>query len=277
MTALKGLAASSPIGFLAALGMLRVLTQDRNRDVRIGWREGYAVIQGLDLETAVAELMANMSGRDKAPEFNWADSPRKIAPEAYRAACLGMDGNERAQGFMAGWATDGVIRNGFIAATRMDMTAGQQKLLKSLRALAAKITRQHLTHALIGGAYEEQSSFGLDPLAVRSHAHENKSPTKSKPPGKPGLIWLAFESIPMHPVFPVSGQNAYTTGWRHDASGCDYVWPIWDGALTLEEVYYLRTLPIDALARRCGVREIWCSHFGSSGKFGVFLPAHRER
>jgi len=259
------------------MGTLRVLTQDRNINVRIGWRQGHAFIEGPDPETIVAEVMANMAGRDAAPEFNWTDSPRRVSADLYRTACLSMEGNERAQGFMAGWATDGVIRNGYIAVTRMDMTAGQQKLLKRLRALAAKITPRHIQHALVGGAYEEQSSFGLDPAAARTHAHENRSPTKSKPPGKPGLIWLAFESIPLHPVFPVNTQIAHTTGWRHDASGSDYVWPIWDGALTLEEVYYLRTLPTEALAKRRGVREIWCSHYGASGKFGVFLPAHRER
>jgi hypothetical protein len=257
--------------------MLRVLTRDRKIDVRVGWRRGRAFIEGLGPETIVAELTANMAGRHQAAEFNWADSPRKISPQAYRTACLDMAGDERAQGFMAGWATDGVIKNGYIAPTRMDMTSGRQKLLKRLRALAAKITPRHLTHALAGGAYEGQSSFGLDPASARTHAHENKSPTKSKPPGKPGLIWLAFESIPLHPVFPVSGQNAYTTGWRDDAAGSDYVWPIWDGVLTLEDVYYLRTLPIEALTRRRGVREIWSSHYGSSGKFGIFLPAHREQ
>jgi len=183
---LKGLAAGSPIGFLAALGLLRVLTSDRNHEVYLGWRDGHAIIDGIEPERAIEELAANMVEREKAPEFNWSDTPRKNTPDAYRKACDQMADDYRALGFMVGWGTDTVLRDNFIAVTRMDMTSGQQKLLKDLRVLAGKVTQEHFRSALLGGKYEGQSSFGLDPVATRSHAHEYKAPTKSKAPGKPG-------------------------------------------------------------------------------------------
>ena len=273
---LTGLTASSPIGFLAALGMLRALSADCCCEVRLGWRNGHAAIEGIDAQSAIAELFANMEGRAEAPEFSWADSPRRVSPAKYRRVCQKMAGDERALAFMAGWATDSVTRNGAVAVTRLDMTSGQQKLLRDLRKLAKKITRDHFESAILGGAYEGQASFGLDPVAVRSHAHENKAPTKSIAPGKPGLIWLAIESIPLHPVLPINANRAQTTGWRLGKEA-SYVWPIWNSFLTLEEVWLLRSLPLDALYDRPDIAEVWFSRYGSSGKYGMLLPDQRER
>ena len=273
---LPGLTAASPIGFLAALGMLRVLVSDRGLDVRLGWQNGHAIIDGVDPDKAISELAANMKARNEAPEFNWADTPRKIPPEVYRNACDEMAGDTRALGFMAGWASDTILRNGAVVVTRMDMTSGQQKLLRDLRGLSQRIVIDHFHHALLGGAYEDQSSFGLDPIAVRTHAHEHKAPTKTNRPGKPGLIWLAFESIPLHPVVPISPNRAATTGWRTGFKTA-YVWPIWEALLALEEVSLLRTLPVERLDIRPGVTEVWASRYGQSGKYGMFFPGLRER
>lgn len=273
---LHGLSAGSPIGFLAAIGMLRVLKEDRGIEVRLGWQNGCAVIEGIDPEKALDELSANMIGRTKSAEFNWADSPRKMPADTYRNACLQMANDPRALSFMAGWATDSVLREGFIAVSRLDMTSGQQKLIKDLRGLAARVSRDHFRSALEGGKYDDQSSFGLDPVALRTHAHEFQAPTKSKTPGKIGLIWLAFESIPLHPLVPVAQNRAQTVGWRRPPKTA-YVWPIWSEPLTFDEVRFLRMLPLERLHERPGVTEIWSSRMGKNGKYPWLLPALRER
>lgn len=277
MIDLPGLSGASPIGFLAALGMLRVLVEDRGHDARLAWRHGRAVLEGLELADAIDELAANMAGRGDALEFAWADTTRGVTPEQYRNAVAQAGGDRRALAFLAGWGTDAVIREGSsIAATRFDMTSGQQKLLRNLRELASRIDRRSLEVALLGGPYEGQSSFGLDPAAVRFHAHEPQAPTNSDPPGKPGLIWLAFEAIPLHPVMPVSATRARTTGWR-GGSASAYVWPMWSALLTLAEVRLLRALPLQRLSDRPGVTDVWAAHYGKSGKYGILLPARRER
>lgn len=273
---LNGLPAGSPIAFLAALGMLRVLVSDRGLDLRLGWRNGHAVIDGIDPNTAIEELAANMTERAKSPEFKWADTLKKCTPEAYRKACNQMAGDHRALGFMAGWATDAVLNNGFIRASRMDMTTARQRLLKDLRVLARKVTQADFRSALLGGSYGGQSSFGFDPVAFRSHANEPQAPTKSKTPGKPGLIWLVFESIPLHPVVSVLPNQATTIGWRIRPN-ISYVWAIWSVLLTLEEVTLLRALPVDNLAGRPGVVEVWASRLGQTGRYPWLLPARRER
>lgn len=277
MIELPGLSGASPIGFLAALGMLRVLVEDRGHMARLAWRNGRAALDGMDSADAILdELTANMVGRAEAIEFTWADATRNATPEQYRLAVERAKGDQRALAFLAGWGTDAVVREGAIANTRFDMTSGRQQLLRDLRGLALTITRQSLEVALLGGAYGAQSSFGLDPITVRFHAHEPQAPTKSDPPGKPGLIWLAFEAIPFHPVVPVSSTRARTTGWR-GAPAPGYVWSLWNEPLALAEVSLLRVLPIDRLLGRPGVTEIWAARYGTSGKYGMLLPALREQ
>ncbi|MFO1423664.1 MAG: hypothetical protein U1F70_08440 [Candidatus Competibacteraceae bacterium] len=276
MIELPGLSGASPIGFLAALGMLRVLVEDRGHDARLAWRNGRAVLEGLELTDAIDELAKNMVGRGDAFEFTWADTVRDVTPEQYRNAVARAGSNRRALAFLAGWGTDTVVRKGSLFATRFDMTSGQQKLLRNLRELASKINRRSLEIALLGGPYEGQSSFGLDPAAVRFHAHEPQAPTHSDPPGKSGLIWLAFEAIPLHPVLPVSATRARTAGWR-SGSASAYVWPLWSAFLTLAEVFLLRALPVERLSGRPGVTEVWVARYGKSGEYGILLPALRER
>lgn len=277
MIELPGLNGASPIGFLAALGMLRVLVEDRGHVVRLAWRDGRAVLDGLDSVDAVLdELTANMVGRAEAIEFAWADTTRNVTPEQYRLAVECAKGDRRALGFLAGWGTDAVLREGVVANTRFDMTSGRQQLLRDLRGLALTVSRQSFEVALLGGVYGAQSSFGLDPITVRFHAHESQAPTKSDPPGKPGLIWLAFEAIPFHPVIPVSATRVRTTGWR-GAPAPAYVWPLWNTSLSLAEVSLLRLLSIDRLFIRPGVTEVWTARYGTSGKYGMLLPALRER
>lgn len=149
-------------------------------DVRLGWRNGYAAIDGADPETAVSELITNMDGRSTSPEFSWTDSLRKVSAAYYREACESMKDDSRALGFMADWATDAALYDGYVKTTRMDMTSGQQKLLRHIRQLAANIRKEHIAIALLGGPYERQSFFGLDPATVQSHAHEYRAPTKFK-------------------------------------------------------------------------------------------------
>ncbi|MFO1421941.1 MAG: hypothetical protein U1F59_13585 [Candidatus Competibacteraceae bacterium] len=278
MIDLPGLSGASPIGFLAALGMLRVLVEDRGHDARLAWRHGRAVLDGLELTDAIDELTANMTGRGDALEFTWADTVRDVTPEQYRNAVARASSDRRALAFLAGWGTDTVMSKGFIADTDMDMTPVNKKqmLPRDLRELAPRVNRNALEIALLGGSYERQSPWGLDPASRRSGATEAKAPGKSKPPGKPGLIWLAIESIPLHPVLPVSITRTRTVGWRYMPVDA-YVWPLWNASLSLNEVKLLRMLPVERLASRPGVTEVWASTKDKTGMYPWLLPARRER
>lgn len=292
--ALTGLPVSSPIGFMAGLGLLRVCTQDHGMDVRLSWTGSHALLHGLD-EKAIRELLVeHMRGRSSAPEFNFdvkgedgkrapALHVRNIPPADYRDAAAAFCGNARALGFLAGFGTDAVVNDKeFVARSRFDFSGGQQKLLHEMRLLAADLDpgakrprvplAERIERGVFGGAYEKQHSFGWDPATLMTHAHQPAAPTDSATPGQPMLIWLAVESLPLHPVVPLGPRLAHTTGF---SGGRAYVWPQWSEPLSLAEVQLLRQRPVTSLAQLPGVEAVWNSAVTSVGKFGFFLPATR--
>lgn len=291
---LTGLPIASPIGFMAALGLLRTCAQDHGRPVRLSWSASHARLHGIEAVALEALVAEHMRGRARAPEFQLpitlpgggstpVEHLRTLPAADYRAAARAWRDDARALGFLAGYGTDAVISDkGFVARTRFDFSSGQQKLASEIRRLATELDpearrprialAERIRRALQGGPYEHQHSFGWDPGTRMTHAHQPQAPTRSEPPGQPMLIWLAIESLPLHPVLPVSPQRAQTTGF---AAGVGYVWPQWHEPLTLDEVRLLRLRPVHTLERLPGVTALWASGITSVGKFGFFLPAAR--
>ncbi len=286
---LSGLQIASPQGFMAALGLLRVCVQDLGLDVRLSWSASYARLHGIDWSSLQEVLTTHMRGRSAAPEFNFPVTLENgslapvsklsgIRPEDYRAAACSMRDNPRALDFIAAFATDAVLtQKGYAVRNRLDFSAGQQQFVPKIRSLADALDptgsdfETRLRNALFGGPYEDQHSFGWDPVAVRRHAYEAEAPTKSSPPSQPFCVWFAIESLPLHPVFPVSPSRAVTTGF----SGNEYVWPQWGEPLTLGEVRLLRQRPVDTLAELEGVLAIWRSAIASSGRYDTLSTAVR--
>jgi hypothetical protein len=281
MLILSGISGASPIGFMAAAGLLRVLAEDCGLIVRLGWRNGLAALEGVEKETLLETLAAHMQKRHEAFEWNWAPSAKRMLPEEYARACRQAGSDRRALAFLAAFATDTALTDeGYVRSSRLDLTSGRQQLIADLKRLAEGLAdeggaRKGFTSGLFGGPYERQASFGWDPVGVRSHAHEARAPTVSAPPGKRGLVWLAAEALPLHPVLP-SGNRASTTGCERIGGGQAYFWPLWEeGMLEISEVRFLRALDFGSLSRRRGVSSVWAADFGSSGKYGVLLPARR--
>lgn len=291
---LTGLPVGSPIGFMAALGLLRVLVQDCGFPVRLSWHGGHACLLGIDRAAVLAALKDHMAGRSKAPEFNFEVAAgegrrapvqhlRTLTPEDYAQAVQALGGDARAMGFLAGYATDAIVNDkGFVARTRLDFSSGQQKLVEEFRSLAALLDpaarrprrsfEERVTCALFGGAYETQHTQGWDPAALMTHAHQRAAPSDIATPGQPMTVWLAVESLPLHPVFPISPKRPQTAGF---AGGSAYVWPQWDEPLALAEVALLRQRPVDTLFRLPGVTAVWKSEVTSVGKYGFLRPAAR--
>ena len=291
---LTGLSVGSPIGFMAALGLLRVLGQDLGLPVRLSWQGGHACLHGADRAAVVEALRGHMAGRSRAPEFNFevdagqglrapVQHLRNLTPDDYARAVEALAGDARALSFLAGFATDAVVNDkGFIARTRFDFSSGQQKLVEEFRNLAelldpgARRPRRSFDEraacALFCGAYETQHTLGWDPATLMAHVHQRAAPSDSATPGQPMTVWMAVESLPLHPVVPISPRRAQTVGF---VGGSAYVWPQWDEPLTLAEVALLRQRPVETLFRLPGVTAVWKSEVTSVGKYGFLRPAAR--
>ncbi|WP_435103729.1 type I-G CRISPR-associated protein, Cas3-extension family [Arhodomonas sp. AD133] len=288
MIELDGLPGTTPIGFMATLGLLRVLGEDQGLPVRLSWDQAKPRLHGLaDREDLLSVLVTHMQGRHNDFEWNWADTAKGVTPENYSLACdeaaHRASSPRRALAFLSAWATDtSVTDDGLVRYTRLDMTSGRQRLIADLRKIAATLETPEeaegaFHRALFGGPYEDLSSFGWDPATVRQHAHEPRAPTKVKPAGKSGWIWLAAESLAWHPVLPRS-DRAVTTGCEVlEGQGMSYFWGLWSASAELgpEEVRFLRALDFRRLSRRMGVESLWSSTFGKSGNYTMLLPAQR--
>jgi hypothetical protein len=292
---LPGLQIASPIGFMAALGLMRVLHEDHGIKPRLAWTGGCAELLGLGRAELGEVLVDHMRGRSTAPEFNFdvviGTSPapvkhlREIRPPEFSAAARSFQSDPRALAFLAGFATDAVVNEkGFVARTGFDFSSANQKLAEEFRRLARRLdpdsrvprgqpgTATLLENGLFGGPYVEQHSFGWDPATLMSHAHEPQAPTHAPTPGQPWLVWLAVESLAWHPVLPISAARAQTAGW---AGGRAYHWPEWRPPLTAPEVRMLRARPLETLPSLPGVHACWSSQRTGVGKFGFFQPAAR--
>ena len=290
---LTGLLVASPIGFMAALGLLRVCAQDHGVAVGLSWGRSTARLEGIDRDDLIELLEAHLRGRSRAPEFNLAvlkDGQRgpfvhlrEIPPADYRAAAQAWRDDARALDFLAGYGTDAVVNDkGFVARTRFDFSSGPQHLAQEFRQLAQsldptearnlKLHRARVVHGLFGGPYERQHSYGWDPATLLSHAHQPKAPTHAKPLGQPLLIWLAVESLPLHPVLPVGARRAITTGFVGFSA---YAWPQWTEPMNLAEVRLLRQRAVETLDDLPGIDAVWTSGITTVSRFGFFLPATR--
>lgn len=294
--ALTGIQIGSPLGFMAALGLLRVLHEDHGLDVNLRWQNGHALLGGIDTSALLALLADHMRGRHQAPEFNFkvgagggTPAPvvhlREIRPEDYHRAAATLVDNPRALGFLAGFATDAAVTDkGFIARTAFDFSSARQELGKEFRNLAARLDTDRKrgrkeapletlwTNSLFGGPYAEQHSFGWDPATLTAHGQAAIAPTYTKPLAQPGLVWLAVESLPWHPVLPDGNGRARTTGWPNRQA---YAWPEWSLPLSAPEVRLVRSRPVASLLQLPGVAGLWASQRTNIGKFGFFLPAAR--
>lgn len=291
---LTGVRIASPLGFMAALGLMRVCAQDHGLAVRLAWHSSHAILYGITPTALVQRLVEQMRNRSQAAEFNFevtdaqgrkkpVEHLREIPLDDFRTAVAQCQQDSRALGFLAGFATDAVISDkGFVARTQLDFTSGQQKLAVELRRLAQKLDPQtrrprvalteRIERALFGGPYEDQSSLGWEPAAMMAHAHQPQAPTASKSPGQPMLIWLAIESMPLHPVLPHDAQHTYTVGFRERNA---YVWPQWQEPLSWAEVTLLRQRPVNTLNDLPGVTAVWSSAVGRIGKYGILRPGAR--
>lgn len=291
---LSGLSITTPLGFMAALGLLRICAQDHGEQVGLAWGANTARLDGICEDHLTELLVEHLRGRHLAPEFNLEVSLaggqrgpfihlREIPRADYRAAAHSWSTDPRALSFLAGYGTDAVINKyGHVARTQFDFSSARQCLALEFRRLAESLDPQarcpaqqlatRIQRALYGGAYEDQHTFGWDPATLLTHAHQAISPSASATPGQPVAVWLAVESLPLHPVLPTGHNRAITVGFVGSQA---YAWPQWSAPLSLPEVRMLRQRQLASLHSLPGVEAVWMAGITRVGNFRFFLPATR--
>lgn len=295
---LTGIDGSNPLGFLAALGTLRLCDQIwpeagvSMRWVRRGtWR---AVLEG----AAVAdpeELCRVLAGSPVwAPlgAFSALGPNLTVAPEVFVkvAGTVVAGGDPRAMAFLAAFGCEVCVSE---KEPRMEYTdlcfitgSGHQNFLETAERLSQQAGVAHLHEALFESwrYADEKCSFRWSPADAKEYALQWRNPSRDGSTTVWGANRLAFEALPLFPVVPAAGGRLRTTGFRRARGGHEFTWPLWTTAAGVDTVRSLVALeelhipepPVRELAER-GIGQVFRVQrvrIGQGANFKVsFRPA----
>jgi hypothetical protein len=289
-TRLPALGAFDPLGYLAALGLLRIIDRYRPR-AQLRWLENGTWSAELVTEQSVdvVDVLNADVERWRAghPALDFAmGAERKIQdlkhqPGEFRTLMRNLVNHGEAAEFVAAYAT-GVAKDGSgqTKPTSFHMTAGQQRFMDVILSLRAEVTREDLREAIEGPWVGRTGP--KDPrwqaASERSRALLWFDPSKEPFRSIVGAAWLAFNALPLFPVVPV-GLRAVTTGFSGRGKSEQFTWPVWRPPLTLADVRVLVGLrglaemnPADRTAR--GIALILRADVLRSNQgYGNFSPA----
>lgn len=255
---MAGLDAADPMGFMAALGVLRVISL-HDPSARLYWvREGHwsAVLKTakpIDVAEALSSDAERWRAGHAAVDFA-VGAERKVQdlkhpPAEFRSLMLRMVHDPESAEFVAAYAT-GVATDGSgqTKPTSLHLTAGQQRFMDVILSLRAEVTSNDIVEALHGpwigrgepkdprwraASQRSRALLWFDPGA----GSKGTAATTIT-----GAAWLAFQAMPLFPVVPV-GRRAVTTGFSGYGRNEQLTWPVWTVPLTLGEARVLLGIP----------------------------------
>lgn len=297
---LTGLQAHHPLGFLAACGLLRCLSDWKDfGDTNLGWHRNqdqrlFAAIETerpLDIKAVTRILLCRSKQQRESSALTWStkidnrERYRKTARKTLEQLCEGA--SRDAADMLGALASDLVLeKKGKLRSTSLDLTSGNQQLLKSFRVLAGEpdtakgkpspLSEAAVREALIGPwkYQDDHHSLGWDPQAQRLHALRGKLPEKDKANRSVrAAVFLASLALPLFPCFAVGGRLR-TTGFHHYDGDDWFAWPIWSKPISLDTLRSLLAHPFDGDLRVRGVTAVYrcrCAHTGGAeGNYQVF-------
>jgi hypothetical protein len=297
---LAGLDGGNLLGFLAALGTLRVLTGSQpHADVRMCWVDhGFwtPIIHHSRLNTASAlieELAQRICG-DLSINDAWKISDDLTLAKSEFRKCMESEAlkatpNHRSTvDFLAAFGTDvfgsGVKKEQMSDTEFRTMSgAGHQHFLGYMKELAKLTTISHIRRALLEqwDYSDDKQSLRWDPADYRPHALRSLDPSKDPIKTMWGANRLAIEALPLFPV-TVTDRRARTQGFQLRDGESEITWPLWIDALDLATTFSLlamRELQQDDVASAVptfasrGISQVFRAQRFTEGKYRNFTPA----
>jgi len=275
---LAGVDGSNPLGFMAALGLLRIVPGARLAFCEDGSFQ--ALIDGVDKgESALAALIFDDAVTAADPQAPWRFSYTKPAtrmqgPQAvadlkpppgdfkkFLATCIEdwLLGNEEGASYAAAYGTDvAVDGKGNTKPTAFHFTAAQQAFLGSVEAIRASVNQEWVEKSLFEGHAERPgSNLRWDPGSERNWALMANNPSGDGTRVDAPLEWLAFRGLPLLPSFPC-GTKIITTAVAGRGDDMAFTWPLWKCLVSRDTARSL--LQVD-----------WTDHAKERAARGVFV------
>jgi hypothetical protein len=252
---LPALDGRTPLGFLAALGVLRLATEHCGHQARLAWsrQDCTAVLHDAqpDLDTLAADLVAvadSIPADGVLPGLPVDFPPLRGAPARMRFTRPALRefvedavgrGGETAERWLASLVTDlAVDAGGNGAVSLFAAPSGQQSMRSMLREpLKFVRSRPEVLHEALTAwrRYPGVSGEYLDHRVLFDAV--DAADGRSAERGVPGATWLALMSYPLMLTTARGGQPA-TTSWQDHGrrEGKRLVYPLWSAPLDVHAV-----------------------------------------
>lgn len=295
---LPALDGANPLGFLAAVGVLR-LTVETWPGVRMrwvvqgGWRPEFilpAEVSGAQLAEAIASSVSFPAEQLKQLGKNITVSPGVFREFARKVRADTKAGQRVAADYAAALGCECCVdeKGDRIQYTKFCFItgSGHQDFLVTLEALATKATTAEIHSAIFGPwSYRDGFSLRWDPLDAREYALRWSNPGPEGVQAVWGANRLAFEALALFPTQP--HEELGTTGFRgrnRNRKWDEFTWPIWTATIGADSVRSLLALkhlqedkPDRAMLGAMGIEEVFrCQRvrIGQGANFKVsFRPS----
>jgi hypothetical protein len=262
-TVLKGLSGSNPLGFMACVGLLRLLDRETGNAGRLGFMDDgtfHPWIEcdpSLDVADVVARDAASAAGvqawrleytkmEKKGPKVvaDLKPSPEDFSRFLALAIAEWAAGDAERAEYAAAYATD-VARDGKdnTKPTAFHFTAANQQFLGAVEESRGIVTREWVERALhLPRQTVRGQNLRWDPDAERSRALMGVNPTDGGTVVNAPFEWLAFRGLPAFRCFPIGNRivTCGVTGRRQDEF--QFHWPLWSCAASYATVRSLLAL-----------------------------------
>ena len=296
-----GLDGSNPLGFLAALGLLRTVDSLHPGSTMSwrkngGWMPVIHTADSIEQTQLIDALHTHLAGRSTEPHFTALGQNTTVPQLDFRtelvATCLRADRRERTTAdFYAAFGTDGLVsENDGITiqdtALRTMAGAGHQHFLETMRNVIEACSAHQLRKTLFEKwRYDDPTqtlSLRFDPLDDNRYAlrwrNPSGDPDRKKSGSMLGANRLAIEGIPFFTTAP-GPRFVQTVGFRGHRSRNTFIqWPVWTTPIPISIVASLLASPsvrenhIESL-RAFGVPMVFTSQRITVGKVRNFTPA----
>ena len=276
---LIGLDAANPLGFLAALGTLRLL-EDTSRaasggpTARMSWKSAknsYRPVLHLSQAMSPDDLVRHLHksivadfDREQRPIYCYKDLKgsvgvvkthrTKFRDHAHRAAAKATPEERRTSDLLAAFASDAAyewskkVEAEVVMPTRFSFTEdkGGKKFLRDLMTMVQGLTTEHLEKTLFHGwRYDDPKPiFRWDPADRRMYARSATNPANEDIRTVRGANVLGFFALAALPAVPTP-EGPINAGWRalrlnqRARKRECFYWPIWEHLLPYSVVQAL--------------------------------------
>ena len=250
-----------PLGFLAALGTLRLLADHADPAATLHWSTTDAtailattvaadptalaawltgIIDGIGPRQVIPGAPPDLPPPGEAPDRI------RLAPAALRDYVSNLEGDQRTNHrWLASLVTDlAVDDKGRAAISLLAAPSGKQSMRTMLEKPLDLIRRSpdRLGEALQNWVrVPEYTGEYLDHRVLFDAADAPDG--KARERGVPGATWLALMAYPLLRTTSLDSRTPVTTGWRRTPTGPVFEWPLWQPPLTVDAVQILLQHP----------------------------------